>query len=65
MSLLKPLTAATAENARFDELAMSAHSEPFDSPRILSPSKDEQFGQDRAVERCALGGGTSLVQTLL
>ena len=34
----------------FDKLTTSAHPEPFDSPLILSLSKDEQLAQDRPVE---------------
>jgi hypothetical protein len=52
-------TAEIAETAWFDRLTMSAHPEPFDSPLILSPSKDEQLAQDRPVEGCALRGKAS------
>jgi len=44
------ITAERAEAAWFDKLTMSAHPEPFDSPLILSLSKDEQLAQDRPVE---------------
>ena len=53
-----PLTAEIAETAWFDKLTISAHPEPFDSPLILSPSKDEQLAQDRPVEGCVLRGKT-------
>jgi hypothetical protein len=35
------------ENAWFDKLTMSAHPEPFDSPLILSLSKDGRLAQDK------------------
>ena len=44
------ITAERAEAAWFVKLTTSAHPEPFDSPLILSLSKDEQLAQDRPVE---------------
>jgi hypothetical protein len=46
----------TAENAWFDKVTMSARPEPFDSPLILSLSKDEPLAQDRLVEGRVLRG---------
>ena len=43
-------TSAYHEVTWFDGLTMSARPEPFDSPLILSLSKDERFAQDRLVE---------------
>jgi hypothetical protein len=43
-------TAEHAGAASFDTLRMSAYGEPFDSPLILSLSKDERLAQDRPVE---------------
>lgn len=31
-------------------MATTVHGEPFDSPFVLRPSKDEQLAQDRLVE---------------
>jgi hypothetical protein len=60
----KCFTAGIAKIAWFDTLTMSAHPEPFDSPLILSLSKDERLAQDRPVEGCVLCGKTSLVHML-
>jgi len=43
---------------------MSAHPEPFDSPLILSLSKDEPLAQDRPVEGGGLGGWRRFLHTL-
>ena len=46
----KRFTAESAQDASFDKLAVSAYPEPFDSPLILSLSKDERLAQDKLVE---------------
>ena len=48
-----------ARRSSFDRLRMSAHGEPFDSPLILSPSKDERLAQDELVEPWASADSAS------